>query len=109
MAAALGNHLVVAVGGHGRPVVHAEPQLRPACLGMPFADPDVAVGAAGGIMADLDGPPPAAPPADRDLPAPQGTLPAQRAIRAAAGPGQLRQPDAGGHGTGDDAAVAARG
>src|SRR5260221_4950915 len=93
LAAAPGDHLVDAVGGHRRPVVHAEPQLRPACLGMPFADPDVAVEAARGIMADLDGPRLAALATGRDLPAPQVNLTAQRVIRVAADHGPVRPPD----------------
>src|SRR5258708_25393940 len=89
LAAAPGNHLVDAVGGHRRPAVHAQPQLRPACPGMPFADPDVAVDAARGIMADLDGPPPAALSPAPDLPAPQVNVTAQPVIRVAAGPRPL--------------------
>src|SRR5258708_35757787 len=109
LGAARGSNLVDAVGVHRRPVVHAEPQLRPVCLGMPFADPDVAVEAARGIMADLDGPRLAALATGRDLPAPQVNVTAQRVIRVAADPGQLRQPDAGGREHGDDRAVAALG
>src|SRR6266536_5948767 len=109
LAAAGGNHLVDAVGGHRRPVIHPEPQLRPVCLGMTVADPDVAVEATGGIMADLDDPRLAALAADRDLAAPQVNVTAQRVVRIVADSGQLRQPDAARGEHGDNRLFAAPG
>src|SRR5258708_30368147 len=73
LAAAPGNHLVNAVGGHRRPVIHSQPQLRPVRLLMPGADPDIPVETAGGIMADPDDPRLAALATDCDLPAHRST------------------------------------
>src|ERR1700677_2027027 len=54
LAAAADDDLVEAASGHRAPVVDPEPQLRPIGLGVPGADADVPVEAAGGVMADLD-------------------------------------------------------
>src|SRR5258707_13961502 len=69
----------------------------------------IPVETAGGLMADLDDPRLAALATDRDLPAPQVNITAQRVIRVVADPGQLRQPDAARREHGDDRAVAALG
>src|SRR6516162_5099532 len=50
-AAAAGDDLVDAAGGHRAPVVYSEPQLRPVGLGVPGADADVPVQGAGGVAA----------------------------------------------------------
>ena len=70
LAAAPDHHLVDPVGRHRRPV-HSEPEFRPVRLGVPRSDPEVAVDAAGGLMADPDDPRLAALAADGDLPLPQ--------------------------------------
>jgi hypothetical protein len=56
LAAAAHNHLIDAVRRHRAPVVHSQPQLRPVRLGMPCPDPDIAVKADGGLVADPDDP-----------------------------------------------------
>src|SRR6185312_15457763 len=56
LPAAAGDGLVDAGRGHRPPAVHAEPQLRPPGLRVPGAGPQVAVEAAGRLVADLDGP-----------------------------------------------------
>ena len=62
--------LVDAAGGHRAPVAHPEPQLRPVGLGVPGADAEVPVEAAGGVMADLDDAGLAALAVDGNLPVP---------------------------------------
>jgi hypothetical protein len=54
LAAAPGDDLVKAAGGHRPPVIDPEPQLRTACLGVPGTGTDIPVEAAGGVVADLD-------------------------------------------------------
>ena len=56
LAAPPDDDLVDPAGRHRPPVIDPEPQLRPVRLGVPGADPEVAVQAAGGVEADLDGP-----------------------------------------------------
>jgi hypothetical protein len=68
LAAAPGGHLAAAVGGQRPPVVNSQPQLRPVRLGVPGPDAQVAVNAAGGLMADPDDPRLAALAANHDLP-----------------------------------------
>src|SRR5208282_2648406 len=81
LAAAPDDDLVDPAGCHGPPVAGPEPQLRPVRLGVPGADAEVAVEAAGCVEADLDGPGLAALALDGDL---------QRAARAGAlQPGQV--------------------
>ena len=96
----------------GPPVVHAEPQLGPVCLGVPGAGPQVAVEAAGRLMADLDGPGRTALAADADLPAAQVKVIAGGVVGVVADPGQLGQlgqPDPGRGEHRDDRGVAALG
>ena len=75
LAAAAGDDLVDAGGGQRPAVVLAEPQLGPVRLGVPGAGPQVAVQAAGRLVADLDGPGRPAFAADPDLPALQVDFP----------------------------------
>src|SRR5690348_14682714 len=56
LPAAAGDDLVDAARGQRSPAVYAEPQLRPPGLRVPGAGPQVAVQAAGRLVADLDGP-----------------------------------------------------
>ena len=58
LAAAAGDDLVGAGGGKRPPVADAQPQLRPVRLRVAGPGPQVAVQAAGRLMADLDGPGP---------------------------------------------------
>jgi hypothetical protein len=71
LATAADDDPVDPAGRHRAPVVDAEPQLRPANLGVPGADADVAVQGAGGVVADLDRAGVAAPAANGDLSMPQ--------------------------------------
>src|ERR1700676_1818696 len=54
LAAAADDDLVDAAGRHRAPVAHPEPQLRPVGVGVPGADAEVPVEAAGCVVADLD-------------------------------------------------------
>ena len=68
LPATAGDDLVDTGRGQRPAGVHAEPQLRPPGLRVPGAAADVAVEAAGRLVADLDGPGRAALAADLDLP-----------------------------------------
>jgi len=104
LAATAGDDLVDAAGGHRTPVADAEPQLRPACLGVPGADAEVPAGAAGGVVADLDGPGLAALAVDGDVSVPQVDVAAPRVAGVVADARKLRQahsgrPEHGDHGS----------
>ena len=73
----------------GPRLLNPQPQLRPVCLRVPPADPDVAIEAAGGLVTDPDDPRLAALSADRDLAALQVHVTAQRILRVVPDPGQL--------------------
>lgn len=60
---------------------------------MPGPDPDVAVEAQGGVVADPDDPRLTALAPDRDLPLPQVNITALRILGVVDDPGQLRQTD----------------
>src|ERR1035441_9952918 len=109
LPAAAGDDLVDPGSGQRPPVARAEPQLRPVRLRVPGPGPQVAVQAAGRLMADLDGPGGAALAADPDLPALQVKVAAGGVAGVVADPGQLREPDAGRGEHRDDRRVAARG
>jgi len=68
LSAAAGDQLVDPGGGQRPPVVDAQRQLRAVRLAVPGAGPQVAVQAAGGLVADLDGPGGTALAGDPDLP-----------------------------------------
>ena len=72
LPAAAGDDLVDAGGGERPAAVHAEPQLRPPGLRVPGAGAQVAVQAAGRLVADPDGAGPAGLPGDADLAGPAG-------------------------------------
>src|SRR5208282_3110465 len=107
LAAAAGDDLVDAAGGHRTPVADAKPQLRPVCLGVPGADAEVPVEAAGGVVADLDGPGLAAFAVDGDLPVPQVDVAAPRVAGVVADARKLRQAHSGRLEHGDQGGVAA--
>jgi hypothetical protein len=107
LAAAPDDDLVDPAGCHGPPVVNAEPQLRPVRLGVPGADAEVPVQAAGGVEADLDGPGLAALALHGDLPVPQVHVAAPWAFSVVPDSGQLRQADPGRPEHGDQGGVAA--
>src|SRR5580700_8684439 len=109
LAAAAGDDLVDARRGQRPPVVHAEPQLRPVRLRVPDPGSQVAVEAAGRLMADLDGPGRTALAADPDLPGLQVQVAAGGVAGVVADPGQLREPDAGRGEHRDDRGITARG
>src|SRR5271166_3789186 len=109
LAAAPDDALVDPAGCHGPPVAGPEPQLRPVCLGVPGADADVPVQAAGCVEADLDGPGLAALALDGDLPVPQVHVAAPRVVSVVPDSGQLRQADPGRPEHGDQGGVAALG
>jgi hypothetical protein len=75
---------------------------------VPGAGPQVAVEAAGRLVADPDGTGLAALPGDPDLPGLQVQVAAGGVVRVLADPGQFRQPDAGRLEHRDDRGVAAR-
>ena len=89
LPAAAGDDLVDARRGQRPPVIHAQPQLRPLGLRVPGAGPQVAVEAAGRLMADLDGPGGAAFAADTDLAGVQVEVAAGGVAGVVADPGQL--------------------
>src|SRR6266699_3449334 len=89
LPAAAGDDLVDAGRGQRPPVVHAEPQLGPPCLRVPGAGAQVAVQAAGRLVADLDGPGCAALAADPDFAALEVQVAAGGVAGVAADPGQL--------------------
>jgi hypothetical protein len=93
----------------GPPVADSQPQLRPVGLRVPGPGLQVAVEAAGRLMADLDRPGRTALAADPDLPAVQVKVAAGGVVGVVADPGQLGQPDAGRGEHRDDRGVAARG
>jgi hypothetical protein len=76
---------------------------------VPGAGAQVAVEAAGRLVADLDDPGLAGLPGDPDLPGLQVQVAAGGVARVVADPGQLGEPDAGRGEHGDDRGVAARG
>ena len=95
LPAAAGHDLVDAGRGQRPPVAGAQPQLRPVRLGVPGAGPQVAVEAAGRLVADLGGPGRAALAGDPDLPGLQVKVITGGVVRVVADPGHLGQPDAG--------------
>ena len=107
LAAAAGDDLVDPAGCHGSPVVHPEPQLRPAGLSVPGPDADVPVQGAGGVEADLDRAGRAALAVDGDLPVPQVHVAAPRVAGVIADARELGQPDPGRREHGDHGGVAA--
>src|SRR5271157_1792791 len=107
LAAAPDDDLVDPAGCHGPPVADPEPQLRPVRLGVPGADAEVPVEAAGGVEADLDDPGLAALAVDGDLPVPQVHVAAPRVVSVVPDSGQLRQADPGRPEHGDQGGVAA--
>ena len=109
LPAAAGDDLVDPGRGQRPPVVHAEPRLRLPGLGVPGAGAEVAVEAAGGLVAYLDGAGLAALAADPDLPAVQVKVAAGGVAGVVADPGQFGEPDAGRGEHRDDRGVAARG
>ena len=94
LAAPAGDHLVDPAGRQRPPVVYPQPQLRPVRQRVPGADPQVAVQAAGGVVADLDDPGLAALAANGDLPLLQVDVAASLVVGVVADPGQLGQADA---------------
>jgi hypothetical protein len=84
-----GDDLVDAGRGQRPPVVHAEPQLGPPGLEVPGADAQVAVEAAGRLVADPDGAGLAGLPGDADLAGVQVQVAEGGVVRVAADPGQL--------------------
>src|SRR5258708_29817239 len=95
LAAPAGDHLIDPVGGQRPAVVYPEPQLRPPRLRVPGPDPEVAVEAAGSVIADPDDPGLAALAPDGDLTVPQVHVTAPWVFGVVADPGQFRHSDAG--------------
>src|ERR1017187_1945324 len=106
LAAAAGDDLVDAGGGERPAAVDAGPQLGPPGLRVPGAGAQVAVEAAGCLVADPDGAGLAAFPGDADLAGVQVEVAAGGVVRVVADPGQLWEPDAGRGEHGDDRGVA---
>src|SRR5271154_2212094 len=89
LAAAAGDDLVDAGRSQRPPVIDAEPQLRLPGLCVPGPGPQVAVEAAGRLMADLDGPGLAGLAADPDLPGLKVKVAAGGVAGVVADPGEL--------------------
>src|SRR5271170_5936353 len=106
LAAAAGDDLVDAGGGERPAAARAEPQLGLPGLRVPGAGAQVAVEAAGRLVADLAGAGLAAFPRDADLAGVQVQVGAGGVAGVVADPGEFGEPDAGCLEHGDDRGVA---
>jgi len=106
LPAAAGDQLVDPGGGQRPPVTGAQRQRRAVHLGVPGAGPEVAVQAAGSLVADLGGPGGAALAGDPDLPGLEVEVIAGGVIGVVPDRGHLGQPDAGRPEHRDDRGVA---